>query len=39
MNRPLLATTLINSVLQHWEVGRAEDLSVPPRRDGLMMVS
>jgi len=31
MNRPLLSNDTIDSVLRHREVGRAKDLSAPPR--------
>jgi len=31
MNRPPLSNDTIDSVLQHREVGRAKDLSAPPR--------
>jgi len=32
MNRLLLSNDTIDSVLRHWEVGQAKDLSAPPRK-------
>jgi hypothetical protein len=38
MKRPPLSKDTIDSVLRHREVGRAKDLSAPPRTSGVKNV-
>jgi len=38
MNRPPLSNVTMDAVLKHWEVGRAKDLSAPPRTKDLFCV-